>query len=72
MILNGITALVHAAAEILSVLLALLIFKESFVGLTINAYYILVGVGAVTVGHSVVDFLIAYTIYKPLEKNKLL
>ncbi|MDR2201334.1 MAG: hypothetical protein LBP26_01000 [Clostridiales bacterium] len=72
MIFNVVIAFIHAAAEVLAVFVAMKLFGDLIVIKGNAVFYILVGVGVVTVGHSIVDFMLAYAVYKPLKKNGLL
>ncbi len=65
--LNCIVAVVHAAAEVLAVLVA------SWAGISVpadrlGAYYLLLVVGVGTMGHSTLDFFVAYMFTKVLRR----
>lgn len=66
-ILNFVVALIHAIGEVIACAIALLIFK-----IDMSIFYIFVLVGSVTIGHSTLDYTIAYFIYAPLKRAKLL
>lgn len=71
--LNCITAVIHAVAETFAVFLCIYAFGIASVPVNQNVFfYLFVLVGAVTVAHSVFDFILAYGIYLPLRKVRLL
>lgn len=72
MILNVLLALVHAAAEVLTVYACMFIFKDLFPAIDNLAFYLGVLVFLITIAHSIVDFMLAYSVYLPLKKNRLL
>jgi niacin transporter len=74
--LNGITAALHAAFEVVASTVGYYALTSLGIGLppgfTFTAYGMLVTLGLITVAHSVVDFFIAYAVYIPLRRAKLI
>lgn len=65
-----VISLIHAFFEIIAVYVSFLILGGNQVN--ISPFYVFVIVGAVSIVHSLVDFFIAYFIYLPINKAKLL
>lgn len=73
LVLNGVTALIHAVAEMLAITLAFLILTLAMdvANVVVTAQRIFLIVGLITLAHSVVDFFIAYAVYIPLRRARL-
>ena len=72
-VLNGITAAIHAIAEVGSILLAFIILDvfANFRTVDVSAYALFVVIGLITLAHSLVDFSISFFIFLSLKKAHL-